>query len=328
MILTILSITIIALMIFISAFFSGSEMALVSIDRALIADKARKGDNRAKVLEELLKKPDDVISAIVIGNNIVNIFASILAGFVATNIFGNLGIGIATAIMFILVIIFSESTPKAFGRKNEKWALRAAKSIKIFTRIFYPAVVFVNFISNGILHLLGRPEKEGDLVTEEKIMAMMKLGEEEGTIEQDERAMVNDVFEFDETIADEVDKPKHTIDFIHQNDTIENLIKKSVETGFSRFPVYKKNYDDVVGMVHIKDTLEIKDKSTKVKKIMRDVLIVNPSMKADDVFRKMRKYKTHLAVLKDTNGKTIGLVSMEDLVEEIFGEISDEHDPT
>lgn len=328
MIFTILSIAIIAIMIFISAFFSGSEMALVSIDRALIVDKARKGDKRAEILEELLKKPDDVIGAIVIGNNIVNIFASILAGFVATSIFGNLGIGIATAIMFVLIIIFSESTPKAFGRKNEKWALRSAKSIFIFTKIFYPAVVLVRYVSNGLLYILGKTYNKEDFVTEEKIMAMMRLGEEEGSIEKDERAMVNEVFEFDEKIADEVDRPKHKIEFLHQNDTIEKLIEKSVETGFSRFPIYGKNYDDIVGMVHIKDALDVKDKSTKIKEIIRDVLIVNPNMKADDVFRKMKGYKTHLAVLKDKSGKTIGLVSMEDLVEEIFGDISDEHDPT
>jgi putative hemolysin len=328
MIFTIVSVVIIAVMIIISAFFSGSEMAFVSIDRALIIDKARKGDKRAKILEKLLKKPDDVISAIVIGNNIVNIFASILAGFVATKIFGSLGIGIATAIMFILVILFGESTPKAFGRKNVKWALRSARYVLIFTKIFYPAVVFVRYISNGLLRILGKSEKDKDFITEEKIMAMMRLGEEEGTIEKDERTMVNDVFDFDETIVDEVDKPKHRIEFIHQDDTIEKLIEKSIVTGYSRFPVFRKNYDDVVGMVHVKDTLILKDKLTKVKKIMRDVLIVDPSMKADDVFRKMRYYKTHLAVLKDKSGKVIGLVSMEDLVEEIFGEISDEHDIT
>jgi len=328
MILTIISIVIIALMIFISAFFSGSEMALVSIDRAMIADKARSGDKRAKILVELLKEPDDVISAIVIGNNIVNIFASILAGYVATNIFGNLGIGIATAIMFILVIIFSESTPKAFGRKNEIWALRSSRIIFFFTKMFYPAVISVRFISNGLLKILKKPDVEKDSITEDKIMAMMRLGEEEGTIEKDERAMVKDVFEFDETIADEVDRPKNKIEFIHQNDTIEKLIDKSVKTGYSRFPVYKKNYDDVVGMVHIKDAFGLKDKSTKINIIMRDVLIINPKMKADDVFRKMKGYKTHLAVLKDKNGKTIGLISMEDLVEEIFGEINDEHDKT
>jgi putative hemolysin len=232
MIFTLISIAIIAAMIFISAFFSGSEMALVSIDRALIVDKARNGDKRAKILEELLKKPDDAISAIVIGNNIINIFASILAGFVATNIFGNLGIGVATVIMFILVIIFGESTPKAFGRKNIKWALRSARAVLIFTKIFHPSVVFVRYISNGILHLLGESKKDKDFVTQESIMAMMRLGEEEGTIEKDERVMVNDVFDFDETIADEVDKPKHKIEFIHQNDTIEKLIEKSVATGF------------------------------------------------------------------------------------------------
>ena len=159
-------------------------------------------------------------------------------------------------------------------------------------------------------------------------MAMMRLGEEEGTIEKDERVMVNDVFEFDETIADEVDKPKNKIEFIQQNDTIDTLIQKSIKTGYSRFPVYRKNYDDVIGMVHVKDSLNMKDKSTKVKKIMRDVLKVDPGMKADDVFRKMKQNKVHLAVLKDKSGKIIGLISMEDLVEEIFGEISDEHDPT
>jgi putative hemolysin len=328
MIVILVGIIIIIFLIVVSAFFSGSEMALISIDRALIVDKARKGDKRAKILEKLLKKPDDVVSAIVIGNNIVNIFASILAGFVATKIFGNVGIGIATILMFILVIIFSEATPKAFGRKNIKWALRSARSVLIFTKIFHPSVVFVRYISNGILHLLGESKKDKDFVTEESIMAMMRLGEEEGTIEKDERVMVNDVFEFDETIADEVDMPKHKIKFINQNDTIEKLVEKSIETGFSRFPVYKDNYDDIVGMVHVKDSLYVKDKSTKVKEIMRDVLIVEPNMKADDVFRKMKQYKTHLAVLKDKNGNTTGLISMEDLVEEIFGEISDEHDPT
>jgi putative hemolysin len=328
MIITLASIIVIAFLILVSAFFSGSEMAFISIDRALIVDKARKGDKKAKILEKLLKKPDHVIGAIVIGNNIVNIFASILAGFVATKIFGNIGIGIATVVMFFLVIIFGEATPKAFGRKNEKWALRSARSLLIFTKIFHPTVVLMNYVSNGFLRILVKSDIKKDLITEEKIMAMMRLGEEEGTIEKDERAMVNDVFEFDETIADEVDVPMPKIVFIHEDDSVEKLIEKSIKTGFSRFPVYKKNYDDVVGMVHVKDSLNIKEKSTKVKKIMRDVLKVDPSMKADDVFRKMKQYKAHIALLQSKKGKTIGLLSMEDLIEEIFGEISDEHDPT
>lgn len=328
MIFILISIVTIIFLIILSAFFSGSEMALISVDRALVIDKARKGNEQAKNLQVLLEKPDHVISAIVIGNNIVNIFASVLAGYVATEIFGNIGIGLATVSMFFLVILFSEATPKAFGRKNEKWALRSAKALLIFTKIFHPTVVIVEYFSSGILRLLGENPKKNDDITEDKIMAMMRLGEEEGTIEPDEREMVHDVFEFDETIADEVDMPLHKIEFLNQNDTIQTLIAKSLKTGFSRFPVYRKNYDDIVGMVHIKDALAIKDHSKKVKEIMRGVLKVDASMKADDIVRKMKQARTHIALVQDKTGKTVGLISMEDLIEEIFGDISDEHDPT
>lgn len=303
-------------------------MALITIDRAVIIDKARNGDKKAQILEKILENPDQVINAIVIGNNIVNIFASVLAGYVTTEIFGNIGVGLATIIMFFLVIIFSEATPKAFGRKNERWALRSARSISIFIRIFHPTALIVRYISNGILKLLGEPATKHDTITEDRIMAMMRLGEAEGTIEKDEREMVHDVFEFDDTIADEVDEPLHKIQFLQQNDTIQTLIDTSLKTGFSRFPVFRKDYNDVVGMVHIKDSLGINDRSTKVKEIMRGILKIDARMKADDVLRKMKQHKTHLALLHDKNGKTIGLISMEDLMEEIFGDISDEHDPT
>jgi putative hemolysin len=324
----ILSIILIILLITLSAFFSGSEMALISVDRALVIDKARTGDEKAQNLQRLLEQPDHVISAIVVGNNVVNIFASILAGYVATEVFGSIGIGVATIAMFLLVILLSEATPKAFGRKNEKWALRSAKALLIFTKLFQPTVIIVEYFSNAMLRLLGENPNKNDDITEDKIMAMMRLGEEEGTIERDEREMVHDVFEFDETIADEVDMPLHKIEFIQINDTIEELIAKSIGTGFSRFPVYRKNYDDVVGMVHIKDALGIKDHTKKVKEIMREVLRVDATMKADDIVRKMKKARTHIALVQNKTGKTIGLISMEDLIEEIFGDISDEHDPT
>lgn len=326
MVWTIAGILIIVFLIVISAFFSSSEMAFISVNRAVIVDKARKGDRKAKILEKLLKNPDNVISAIVIGNNLVNIFASILAGAIVTEVFGNIGIGIATVIMFFLVIVFCEAAPKALGIKNEKLALKMARPLYIITNLLHPLVIILNSISRGLLSLIGGNNKRDTAVTEYKIMAMMRLGEEEGTIEKDEREMVNDVFEFDETVADEVDKPKHKIEFIHENDTIEKLITKSIRTGHSRFPVYRNNFDDVIGMVHVKDSLSLNDKSLPVKKIMRKILKVASDMKADDVLREMKRNKTHLALLQDRNGKTVGLVSMEDLIEEIFGEISDEHD--
>ena len=321
-----LSILTIIVLIGFSAFFSSSEMAFVSINRALIVEKARQGDKHAKILEKLMKNPNDVISAIVIGNNLVNIFASILAGYITTVVFGHIGIGIATIVMFFLVLTFGESTPKALGMRNEKLALRVARPLAIITKIFHPLVVLLKGISKGILALFGKKPKKNGEVTEKEIMAMMKLGEEEGTIEKDERVMVNEVFEFDETRAHEVYTPKDKTVFIQEKETAKDLIKKSIESGFSRFPVYRKNIDDIVGMVHVKDTLAIEDESIPVKNIMRKILKVTSSMKVDDLLREMKKHKTHLALLQTIDGKTLGLISMEDLIEEIFGEIHDEHD--
>ena len=315
----------IILLIIVSAFFSSSEMAFVSINKAVIVDLARKGDKKAKILEKLYDNPDNVVSAIVIGNNLVNIFASILSGVIATLYFGNIGIGIATIVMMVLVLVFSEATPKAFGIKNEKLALKFARPLYFVTKLFHPLVVLLNYTSNGIISMIGGKEPENG-VTEHEIMAMMRLGEEEGTIETDEREMVNDVFEFDETRAYEIFTPRDKVEFIHVDETVKNLVKKSIKTGFSRFPAYNKDLDDIVGMVHVKDSLIIQDDSLPVKNIMRKILKIDSSMKADDVLREMKRYKTHLALLQDHKGNTLGLVSMEDLVEEIFGEISDEHD--
>jgi len=323
MIWILIGIIIVVVLIGVSAFFSSSEMAFVSINRAVVIDKANHGNKKAKILEKLLEKPDTVISAIVIGNNLVNVFASVLAGAIATEVFGNLGIGLATVVMMLVVIIFSEVTPKAYGMHNEKLALRVARSLSVLTWMFHPLVVAVAWFSNCMLR--GKNKRKAP-VTEEEIMAMMQLGEKEGTIEKDEREMVNEVFEFDETRAYEVYTPKEQVAFLQQDQTIDDLIQKSIDTGFSRFPVYRKNEDDIVGMVHVKDTLAIEDESRPIKSIMRHILKVSPSMKVDDVLREMKRSKTHLALLQTRDGKTRGLISLEDLVEEIFGEIADEHD--
>jgi len=326
MIWTILGIFIIVVLIGVSAFFSMSEMAFVSLNRAMVIDKGKKGDKRAKTLAKLMKHPDNVISAIVIGNNLVNIFASVIAGAISTQYFGNIGIGIATIVMTFLVIIFSEAAPKAYGINNEKLAIHVARSLSIITKVFHPLVIVVNASSNGILRVLGGQVNRKSIVTEEKIKAMMRLGEEEGTIEKDERMLVDEVFDFDETVAYEVFTPKIQVEFISENASIETLIEKSIKTGYSRFPVYRRNHDDVVGMVHVKDSLDVEDEKLPVKDIMRKILKIDSRMKVDDVLRLMKKQKTHLALLQNLKGQTLGLVSMEDLIEEVFGEISDEHD--
>jgi len=314
-------------LIILSAFFSSSELAIISINRAVIREKARKGDRRAQLLDKLLQNPDTVVSAIVIGNNLVNVLASILAGAISTQVFGNIGLGIATAIMTLLLLIFGEITPKSVGIRNEKFALRVARPVYVITRLFGPFSIGLSSLSRFLAKNIFGKKEINPPVTEEEIMAMMRLGEEEGTIKKDERELVNEVFEFDETKVDEVRVPKKEIVYLDENDTIQDLIDKSIETGFSRFPVCKNgNINKIVGMVHIKDALAVKDKNMPVKKIMRDILKVGPGMKADDVLREMQRKKVHIAVVKDRRNRVKGIVTMEDLIEEIFGEITDEHD--
>ncbi len=317
----------VAVLLILSAFFSSSEIAFVSVNRAVIADEARKGNEQAIRLERLMENPSNVITAVVVGNNIVNVSASVIAGAISTAIFGNLGIGIATFVMTALVLVFSEITPKAFGMRNKSYALRVSSALSLITKLFAPVVFLLNRLSNAMISMVREGEDEGTTVTEDQIMAMMRLGEEQGTIEEDEREMVNGVFEFDETQAREFYTPKEEVEFLSQSDTIDDLIDRSMETGYSRFPVYGENVDDIVGMAHVKDTFGVEDGSSSVKKIMRGILRIPPRIKADDILRQMQRSKTHLALLHNSSGKTLGLVSIEDVMEEVFGEISDEHDP-
>jgi len=314
----------ITILIFLSAFFASAEMAFVSVDRVRLREEVLKGNRNAKLLEELLEKGDEVVSAIVVGNNLVNITASILAGALATHLFGNAGVGVATAIMTLVIIIFGEATPKAYGRDNYKFAIKVAKYLAFVRKIFYPLASAFTGLSEAILKFVGR-EKRKEVVTEKEIKVMLDLGVEQGTIEKDEKELVEEVFDFDETKAIEVYVPKEEMVCLHENDKVKDLIKKAVETGYSRFPVYRENIDDIVGMVHVKDAL-MKDENTPIKEIMRDILKITPNMKIDDVLREMQKRKVHMAVLQTKDGKTLGIVTLEDLIEEIFGEIRDEHD--
>ncbi len=315
----------IIILIILSAFFASAEMAFVSADIIKIRGKAMKGNKNAIILEKLLEKPDEVVSAIVVGNNLVNITASIIAGAIATYFFGSMGVGIATAIMTLLIIIFGESTPKAFGINNEEFAIKIAKYLLAIWKIFYPIARIFSKISNSIIKLIGKKSLNKKTITEDEIKVMLDLGVEHGTIEKDEKELVEEVFDFNETKAIEVFVPREEVVYLKENDKIKDLIKKSVETGYSRFPICRGDIDDVVGMVHVKDAL-MKNEDMAVKEIMREIIKIPPGMKIDDVLREMQKRKVHMAVLQSKDGKTIGVVTLEDLIEEIFGEIKDEHD--
>ena len=322
-----IALPVIALLILLSSFFAAAEMAFVSIDRIKVREESVKGKKNAILLEKLLESPDEVVSAVVVCNNLVNITASILAGTIATYLLGNIGLGIATAIMTSLIVIFGEVIPKAYGINNAQFAFKVSKYLHLIRTIFYPIVKAFTVISDAFLKIMGKEKRGKLIVTEEEIKTLMDLGVQNGTIKKDEQELVEEIFDFDETEAKEVYVPVKQILGLQENDTVEELINKSIKTGHSRFPIYMGNKEEIAGMVHVKDAL-LKDKNMPVKEIMREIIKIPPKMKVDDVLRKMQRMKMHMAVIQSKEGKIIGLVTMEDLIEEIFGEIQDEHDIT
>lgn len=313
------------ILLFLSAFFSASEIALISLSRVRVRQEIEKGKKDAIIVQNLLKNPQKLIGAMLIGNNIVNVFASILATAMAIRIFGDVGIGVATFVMTLTILIFCENTPKAFAVRNEKFALRIARTVKAIVFLLSPVAVTLTAVSNIIIKAFGGKPPEKKAVTEEEIKMMLKMGEEEGTIDKDERKMIYEIFEFDETKTKEVMVPRENIVCIPEDKTVGALINLVRETGFSRIPVYRNNIDNIVGMIHVKDTLEL-DKDVPISNILRPILRIKTTEKVDEVLREMQRKRTHIAVVMDENNKTVGLVSMEDLIEEIVGEIADEHE--
>ncbi len=319
------AVPVIGILIFLSAFFAAAEMAFVSTDRIKLRDRTAKGDKNAVLLEKLLDESDEVVSAVVICNNLVNITASIIAGTIAVYLLGNLGAGIAAAVMTLLIVVFGEAMPKAFGINNQKFALQVSRPLYIIRKAFHPVVKTFTFVSDAFLKVMGKEERGQLIITEEEIKTMLDLGVEVGTIKSDERTLVREVFDFDETRVREVFVPRQQIVGLQGNSNVGNLMKKSMETGYSRFPVFGKNKDDIRGIVHVKDAL-LKKEKTPVKEIMREALKIPSGMKIDNVLREMQRKRNHIAIIQSAEGRTIGLVTMEDLIEEIFGEIKDEYD--
>jgi len=317
-------IVIIGILIALSSFFSAAEMAFVSINKIFILQEIEKEGKNSKIIEKLYKKPNETISAILLCNNLVNITASILAGILTTNIYGDIGVGLATAIMTFIVVVFGESIPKSYGINNSKFLFYTVKYLFIITLIFSPISKVLTFFTNPIIRLLGKKGGDKNVFTEDEIKLMLKVGVEDGSIKKDEKKMVEEIFDFDETKAIEVYVPYDKIIGIKENKTMYDLKKLVVKTGHSRFPVFDKD-KKITGIVYLKDTL-LKDKNQSIKSIIKPVLKISPNMKVDNVLRKMQKNKSHMAIVEIKKGKTLGLVTLEDLIEEVFGDIRDEHD--
>ena len=340
-------ILILILLIFINAFFAASEIAFISLNDAKIDIEAKEGNKKAKKIKSMLTEPSRFLATIQIGVTLAGFlssafaaenFASDLAP-VLNNAMPAISLGAWNTISIILItivlsyftLIFGELVPKRIAMKNcEKIAYGSVGIINIFSIIMAPFVKFLTFSTNVISKLFGVSETDEETVTEEEIRMMVDVGEEKGTIDEDEKTMINNVFEFNDKTVSEIMVPRTEIYALDMNLSISEAIEEMTEDDefrYSRIPVYEETIDDIKGIVYIKDILLSKhNKNAKIKNLIKDAFFVPETKLVNDLFDELRKNRKQIAIAVDEYGGTSGLVTMEDILEEIVGEIYDEYD--
>lgn len=323
-------IVLLIILLILSGFFSASETALMSLSKIRIRHMVDEGIKGAKLLEKLLEDPNKLLGGILIGNNIVNIGASSLASTLAYRIFGDSGVAVATGIMTILVLIFGEITPKSLAKQNaEKISLLVAPIINFVVIIFKPFVWLFSNVSGLIIKLFGGDlSKTEPFITEEELKTMVDVSEEEGVLEVEEKEMIFNVFEFGDLQVKDIMVQRVNVVAVNVTSTYEEVLKVIKDEQFSRIPVYNESIDDIVGVLNVKDLilLESDKENFDVTKYMREPFRTFEFKKITELFSEMKTTRNHIAVVLDEYGGTVGIVTIEDLIEEIVGEIEDEYD--
>ena len=317
------------ILLILSAFFSSAETALTTVNKIRMRTLADDGNKRA---ERVLRITDDshkMLSAILIGNNIVNLSASSLATTLAIKLWGSVGAGIATGILTFLILVFGEISPKTFATLYaDQISIAYSSIIGFLMKILTPVIFLVNQFSMGFLFLLHvDPKANNNQMTEEELRTIVDVSKENGVIESEEHEMINNLFDFGDAQAKEVMIPRPDMTFANVNNTYDELIDIFQEDKFTRLPVYEDTTDNVIGILNMKDLLLCKDKEHfSVRDIMREPYFTFEHKNTAELFIEMRKSSISLAIVLDEYGATAGLITLEDLLEEIVGEIHDEYD--
>ncbi|MBQ1311480.1 MAG: HlyC/CorC family transporter [Blautia sp.] len=320
---------IILLLILLSAFFSSAETALTTVNKIRIQALAEEGLRKAAVAEKVISDSGKMLSAILIGNNIVNMAASSLLTTLVIDVFGNVYVGIATGILTLLILIFGELTPKTLAQIHaEKMSLLYANVIYALMVLFTPVIFLVTKLSSGSMRLLGiDPEKKNTAMTEHELRTLVNVGEQDGVIENEEKQMIYNVFDFGDSTARDVMIPRIDMTFVNVSSTYEELMDVFREDRHTRFPVYEDSTDNIIGIINVKDLiLYPDDREFSVRSILRPPYFTYEYKATADLLVEMRKASVNLAIVLDEYGSTAGLVTLEDLLEEIVGEIRDEYD--
>lgn len=318
----------IALMVLIvmSGFFSATEMAFSSLNKIRLKNMVSDGNKKAKLALELVEDFDKMLSTILIGNNIVNIAATSIATVLFIELYGDIGATISTVFMTVIVLIFGEITPKSMAKESpESFSIFSAPLLKFFITILTP----INFIFTLWKKFLSKVIKvDGDRkMTQDELMVLVDEVTQDGAIDEDEGRLLRSALEFTERSAEDILTPRIDLEAIPADSTKEEIALLFQESRFSRLLVYEDNIDDIIGVVHLKDFYTEKGiTSKKLSEIMTEPVFVPKSIMISDLLKFLQKNKSHIAVVSDDYGGTLGIVTMEDILEELVGEIWDEHD--
>ncbi len=324
-----LKLFVLGILLILSGFFSGSETALISLNKFKLKRLIDGGEKNALLLERLLKKPNKMLAAILVGNNLVNVAIAAIVTSFAIERFGSTGVGIATGIATLLILIFGEIMPKSFATKNaEKLSLLAARPVQITVTVFSPVVKFFSLLTDAMFKITRQEKGHYPFVSEEELKLLMDLGAEEGIIEEAEKEMIQSVFEFGDTMVKEIMTPRTDVKRLAASKKFQEVLDFVMETGHSRIPVYENTIDNIIGILYAKDLFKYIQKKDEfeLKKSLRAAYFVPNTKKLDDLFKEMRSKRLQVAIVLDEFGGTMGLVTLEDLLEEIVGEIADEYD--
>ncbi len=314
-----------------SGFFSASETALMSLSKIRIRHMQEEGVKGAKLVSSLTEDPNKLLSSILIGNNVVNIAATSISTSLFLELLGANGVAVATAVMTVLVLIFGEITPKTIAaNSSEKVAVAVSKPIQLIIFILKPVVWVFNIVTGVIFKLFGVDNKTNQpYITEEELKTMVNVGHEEGVLEIEEREIINNVFEFGDMQAKEAMIQRLDIIGIDVNESYENIIKTFRNEQFSRIPVYNESMDDIIGILNIKDIIFLSEEEISnfdIKKYLREPFFTYEFKKISQLLEEMKVSKSQMAIVLDEYGATSGLVTIEDLIEVIVGDIEDEYD--
>lgn len=322
------SIIAVIILILLSAYFSATETAFTSLNRIRIKKQASNGDKRSKLVLELAENYNNILTTILIGNNIVNIATTSIVTVLLVSLYGDFGATLATVIVTLIVLIFGEITPKSLAKDNpESFAMFAAPLLKFFVVMFKPVTFLFRYWQEITMKMFKSKENTG--ITDDELITMVEEAETEGNIDEERSELIQNAIEFNELEAYDVITPRVDVEAIEIDEDKCEIARIFLETGFSRLPVYEENMDKIIGVLHQKDFHNfILGADKDLHDYIMPVVFTPGSVKIAQLFKKLKNAKSHIAIVIDEYGGTEGIVTMEDIIEELVGEIFDEHDVT